>query len=502
MMKQLTAKSPVGVIGAGTMGAGIAQVAAAAGHPVFLYDAKEGAAQAGKERLSDGLSRLVAKGKTSAQDAADLLERIRVVDCLQALASASLVIEAIVERLDIKQALFRELESICAADCILASNTSSISITAIGSALQRPENLVGMHFFNPAPIMKLVEVISGLDTASAVAEQVLALATAWGKEAVPAASTPGFIVNRVARPFYAEGLRVVQEGGSDCATFDALMRECGGFRMGPFELMDLIGHDVNFAVTRSVFEAFYHDPRFLPSLLQQALVEAGHLGRKSGKGFYDYASDAMPAEPSTAAPAAAPASILVAGDLGVAEPLLIRAEQAGIQVLRRAGDGQIQVGEAILRLTDGQYASTRAKREGCNNLLHYDLALDYTACSRIALSPADQTSIQAVQQAVGFFQAIGISVSLLDDTPGSAVMRTVAMLANAGVDAVNQQVCLESAVDTAMKSGVNYPRGPIEWARKLGLEQVLSVLDNLAATYGEDRYRASPLLRRWAARSA
>ena len=284
-MSRLNNNSVIGVIGAGTMGAGIAQVAAKAGHPVLLFDAMEGAAQKGLDGIAKGLGRLVEKGKMTQDDVDALTGRIQIADSLQALAPAGLVIEAIVERLDIKQQVFGDLEDICGEDVIIATNTSSISVTAIGSKLKRPQNLVGMHFFNPAPIMKLVEVISGLDTDPAIADEIFELSAAWGKKPVMAKSTPGFIVNRVARPFYAEGFRVYQEGGADIATIDALLKECGGFRMGPFELTDLIGHDVNYAVTCSVFDAYYQDQRFLPSLVQLELVNAGHFGRKSGKGF-------------------------------------------------------------------------------------------------------------------------------------------------------------------------------------------------------------------------
>jgi len=221
-----------------------------------------------------------------------LLARISIVDELAGLASAALVIEAIVEKLEVKQQVFAELENLCGDDVILASNTSSLSITAIGAGLVRPERLVGMHFFNPAPIMKLVEVVSGLATDSEVAASIFATAENWGKLAVHACSTPGFIVNRVARPFYAEGLRLLQEGAADVATIDAILRDCGGFRMGPFELMDLIGHDVNYAVTESVHAACYGDQRFTPSLLQKELVDGGFLGIKSGRGFYQHGDGA------------------------------------------------------------------------------------------------------------------------------------------------------------------------------------------------------------------
>ena len=495
-MSHLNKESVIGVIGAGTMGAGIAQVAAKAGHSVLLFDAMDGAAQRGKDGVAKGLAKLVARGKMS-QDAVDaLVNRIQVINSLNDMAPAALVVEAIVERLDIKQQVFGDLETICGENTILASNTSSISLTAIGAKLQRPQNLVGMHFFNPAPIMKLVEVISGLDTDPAVADAIFELSAAWGKKPVHAKSTPGFIVNRVARPFYAEGMRVVQEGGADFATVDALLKQCGGFRMGPFELMDLIGHDVNYAVTSSVFDAYYQDPRFLPSLIQLELVNAGHLGRKTGKGFYNYAEGAENPQPHTAAETKAPKQVTIEGDLGVAEPLVALIEQAGISVHRAEGNGAIRVGDATLVLSNGQFSTARASQAGNRNLIQFDLALDYSNAARIALAAADQADETAIDAAIGLFQAMGKSVSLLDDIPGMAVMRTVAMLANEGFDAVNQGVCSEDAVDIAMQGGVNYPRGPLAWAKDVGLANVLAVLDNLAATYGEDRYRVSPLLRR------
>lgn len=495
-MSRLNNNSVIGVIGAGTMGAGIAQVAAKAGHPVLLFDAMEGAAQKGLEGIAKGLGRLVERGKMTQDDVDALTGRIQVADSLQALAPAGLVIEAIVERLDIKQQVFGDLEDICGEDVIIATNTSSISVTAIGSKLKRPQNLVGMHFFNPAPIMKLVEVISGLDTDPAIADEIFELSASWGKKPVMAKSTPGFIVNRVARPFYAEGFRVYQEGGADIATIDALLKECGGFRMGPFELTDLIGHDVNYAVTCSVFDAYYQDQRFLPSLVQLELVNAGHFGRKSGKGFYDYSEGAEKAAAANAAEAAKPTQVTVEGDLGVAEPLVALIEEAGINVNRTEGIGAIVVGEATLKLSNGQFSTMRAQQSSNPNLIQFDLALDYAKATRMALAPADQASETAVVAATGLFQAIGKNVSVIDDIPGMAVMRTVCMLANEGFDAVNQQVCNEEAVDIAMQGGVNYPCGPLTWANNIGLANVLNTLDNLAAAYGEDRYRASPLLRR------
>jgi 3-hydroxybutyryl-CoA dehydrogenase len=254
-MAALDRNTLVAVIGAGAMGAGIAQMAAQAGHPVRLYDNRPGAAAQAVEGIDRQLGRLVEKGKLQAAEREAISARLKPVDTLDALAPARLVIEAIVENLSIKQGLLRQLEDLCGADCILASNTSSLSITSLAAGLKRPQQVIGMHFFNPAPLMALVEIVSGLATNPAVAASLYEMAKAWGKQPVHAQSTPGFIVNRVARPFYAESLRLLQEGAADCATLDALLRDAGGFRMGAFELTDLIGHDVNYAVTCSVFEA-------------------------------------------------------------------------------------------------------------------------------------------------------------------------------------------------------------------------------------------------------
>ena len=487
----------IAVVGAGTMGTGIAQTAAAAGHPVLLFDAQAEAVDRALTTLDKTLQRLVTKGKMAADAKSALLERISPCRALAELKPAALVIEAIVERLEVKQQLFAELESVLADDVILATNTSSISITAIGAGLNHPERLVGMHFFNPVPLMALVEIISGLATSAAVAATVHDTAAAWGKSPVHAKSTPGFIVNRVARPFYAEALRLLQEGAAEPATLDAIMREAGGFRMGPFELMDLIGHDVNFAVTRSVFDAYFNDPRFTPSLLQRELVAAGYLGRKSGRGFYRYDGSERPAA-QTAAAAKAPTGIVAHGDLGPLDALLEPLEVQGIEVQRSAAENErLELdGSVVVALTDGRSASERMANEGDKPLLLVDLALDYADASRIALAPADQTTSSERDLAVGLFQALGKTVSLIDDVPGMLVMRTVCMLANEAADTVNQGVCDAAAVDTAMCKGVNYPLGPLAWAKRIGLDRVVTVLNHLAASYGEDRYRVSPLLRR------
>jgi 3-hydroxybutyryl-CoA dehydrogenase len=282
---------PVLVVGAGIMGAGIAQVAAQAGHPVMLFDVKAGAAAQALDKLATSLHTLAAKGKLKPEAVAATLARLRAVDTLAEAKDAGLVVEAILEKLDAKRSLFRELEGRVSPACVLATNTSSISVTAIANGLQHPERLVGMHFFNPVPLMKLVEVVSGLHTAPAVAEAIHALSGAWGKTAVHAKSTPGFIVNRIARPFYAETLALLAEQAGTPAELDACLRGAG-FRMGPCELMDLIGHDTNFSVTQSVYEANFFDKRFVPSLVQRELVEGGLLGRKSGRGFYDYRAGA------------------------------------------------------------------------------------------------------------------------------------------------------------------------------------------------------------------
>ncbi|WP_413207585.1 3-hydroxyacyl-CoA dehydrogenase PaaH [Rhodospirillum sp. A1_3_36] len=502
-MGALSPTETVAVIGAGTMGAGIAQVAATAGHAVLLFDAAEGAAERGLGRIAEGLNKLVARGKMEAEARESLVGRIRPVGALADLAPARLVIEGIIEDLGVKRDLFAALEDICGDQTILATNTSSISITAIAAGLKRPERLVGMHFFNPAPVMKLVEVVSGLATDPAVAETIHATATAWKKQAVYVRSTPGFIVNRVARPFYAEALRVLEEGATDVATIDAILTDCGGFAMGPFALMDLIGNDVNLAVTQSVFDAYNKDPRYLPSLTQLELVRAGRLGRKTGRGFHAYGADAAGAAAPTTAPSAGHLGwASVTGGLGPARALAGLINGAGTDVTwvdREAPGGRIEAGDVTLALTDGRSATLRARDEGLKNLVLFDLALDYATCTRVALAPSDQCSNAALDDAVGLFQSLGKAVSVIDDVPGLIVMRTVAMLANEAADAVLQGVCDAEAVDIAMRGGVNYPRGPLAWAEGVGLDLVEVVLRNLHDGYGWDRYRCSPLLRRAAA---
>ena len=465
----------VGVIGAGAMGAGIAQVAAEAGHQVLLYDMSTEAAESGRARIAAGLQKLVARGKREAKDVTATMDRISLCTDLAGMAGAGLVVEAIVEKLEVKQALFADLEGIVGDDALLCTNTSSISITAIASGLNRPERCAGLHFFNPAPVMKLVEVVSGRATAPELRDRLLSTAEAWGKVAVPAASTPGFIVNRVARPFYAEALRLLEEQVADPATIDAVLTGSAGFRMGPFALMDLIGHDVNYAVTVSVFEAYFEDPRYRPSLVQKDLVDAGWLGRKTGRGFYDHGEGAKNPDPAWhQAIARAPAFI----------PDGHAVDLDGIHVQR----------------TDGRTAQMLARVLGKPVVL-YDLVGDPDTATVVAFAASPEAE-GAVADLAGRIAAGGKRALRLPDWPGLIAMRTVAMLANEAHEAMLHGVGDAAGIDDAMRYGVNYPRGPVTWAEEIGLATVLGVLDHLSAATGDPRYRASYHLRRAAEAAA
>lgn len=495
----LDAGVPVGIAGAGVMGAGIAQVAALAGHPVRLFDAHPGAASAAVQQVGSALNRLAQKEKIELGHARNASILLSAVDSLHSFAECGLSIEAISEDLDAKRALFREMEKHIAPHVLLATNTSSLSITAIATALQHPQRLAGMHFFNPAPLMPLVEIVCGASTLPRVVETLYATASRWGKTPVRARSSPGFIVNRVARPFYAEALRGLQEQAADCPTIDAVMRECGGFRIGPFELMDLIGNDVNYAVTRSVFEAFYGDPRFTPSHLQLELVQAGYLGRKTGRGFYTYEFGKPLGAPSTAAQRATPRNIQIYGNTPFALALTERLAASGARFVRETGqsDGRVAACDnCALFTSDGRTATVRAAATAIHNTVLIDLALDYRVSTRMAIAVADQADPFAIDAATGMLQSAGYAVSVIDDVPGMIVTRTVAMLVNEAADTVNQGVCSVADLDLAMRKGVNYPHGPLEWADASGLDNIVRVLDHLAEAYGDGRYRASPLLRR------
>jgi 3-hydroxybutyryl-CoA dehydrogenase len=478
----------VAVVGAGTMGAGIAQVAALAGHRVLLLDATPGAAKRAIDGIRDQVKVLVDRGKLAVDP--DALQ-LTAVDTIEGLAPARLVIEAIVEVLAAKQRLFADLEQIVAADCVLASNTSSLSPTAISAGTAHPERIVGLHFFNPVPRMRLVEVIPGADTSAETIDRVTALVATWGKIPVRAAATPGFLVNRIARPYYAEAWRLLEERAAPPETIDAVLTGAGGFPLGPFALMDLIGHDVNEAVTRSVWTAFGHDPRFAPSLAQQALVEAGRLGRKSGQGIYAYGSRSSTPVPAPPCPAPAEAVDHGAGEL--------RALLARTSVVVRQGDhadGTVALPSGALLVRSTGVTATEMSAGYGLPVIVIDRTLDDASATRIAIAVSDSCHDVARAEATGLLQAAGLEVHVIDDAPGLVVTRTVAMIVNLAVDALHQGVGDAADIDTAMHLGAGHPLGPLAWGDRWGAATVHTILAALQAAYGDPRYRPSPLLRR------
>lgn len=458
-MKALTTHDPIGIVGSGTMGIGIAQVAASAGHPVLLFDQCAGAAQAAIGQMATRLNTQVSKDRLDPAMRYLTLSRMRVIDSLEGLKACPLIIEAITENFDAKCSLLLQLEEVCTKTCLLASNTSSLSITQLSAELKHPKRLLGLHFFNPAPVMPLVEVVAGHLTDPNLIKRASTIVRAWGKQPVHTRSTPGFIVNRIARPFYNESMRALEEGVSDCTTLDALIREAGGFKMGTFELTDLIGQDVNYAVTYSIFEAFYGDRRFQPSLIQKQRVDAGLLGRKSGQGFYDYTQGAFAPSVSEVTSDLLVSQCTVEGSANWANGLIQRCQHHDIPVNQVPGRGLLRIGDATLALTDGRLAKA---------------------------------------QGIGFLQQLGIKVTCLTDSPALIVLRTWAMLANEAAEALLQGVASATDIDLAMRTGLGFPQGPLAWADDFGLSNLLTVLQNLQACYGE-HYRPSLLLQRKAA---
>lgn len=460
----------VGVVGAGAMGAGIAQVAAQAGHRVIVLDQFEEALSRGKDSIAKGLDALVKRGKIAEGEAKAIAARCGWTLDVADFSEVGLVIEAVVENSEVKRALFQQVEDVVAGDAVIATNTSSLSVTALASGHKNPGRYMGLHFFNPAPIMKLVEVISGAETDEALATSALDLIKSWGKTAVMARDVPGFIVNRVARPFYGEGWRALEEGAADAATIDFLYRDLAGFRMGPFELGDLIGHDINTAAAKSVFDAYFGRTRFTPSLMQGRLVDAGRLGRKSGVGVYSYKGEEKPA-PTFAAKSEA------SGDDALLRKLL--------------ADRAVEHDGARIMMCEGRTALAIAAEIGGQAVV-VDFIRDPASATSIAFAASDE---KAERAALSFIAASGKNAVRLKDRAGLVVYRTLLQLANCAADAVRDQVAEPAAIDVAMMNGVNYPFGPIAWARSESLSNVVAALDNIASECGEAMYRPSEWLR-------
>lgn len=483
----------MGIVGSGLMGSGIAQIAAQAGIAVRLYDVQPEAAVQARATIAQTLAKLAEKGKLTAAAAEAASTRISVVETLEQLSGCHLVVEAIIEDIEAKRDLFQRLEAIVDEDCILATNTSSLSVTAIAAACRLPGRVGGFHFFSPVPLMKVVEVIDGLLGKAAVGDALTALARRLGHTPVRAKDTPGFIVNHAGRGYGTEALRIAGEGIADFATIDRLLRDTYGFRMGPFELLDLTGLDVSHPAMESIYNQFYQEPRFRPSPLTRQRLAAGLLGRKSGRGFYLYRDGKaeQPSEPAPPARADRPvwlsrqnpmAHAQVAELLKILDAPLITAERPGPDAL-------------CLVLPIGKDATTSALNEGLDP--RRTLALDpLWLKGRRTLMRTPLTAPAARDAAWALLAADGTPVSVINDSPGFVVQRVVAAIVNIGCDIAQQGIAPPADIERAVTLGLGYPKGPLGMGDALGPTTVLSILDALYAFYRDPRYRPSPWLTR------
>lgn len=480
----------VAVIGAGAMGRGIAQVAAQGGLKVLLFDAASGAAEKARAYIAEMLDGAAKKGRLAPAEAEAAVGRLNVVGTLEELAPADAVIEAIVEALDVKRDLFRKLEAIVRPDTVIASNTSSIRIASIAAACSNKARIAGMHFFNPVPLMKLVEVIRAPATAPEVVDALTALGKRMGRVPVTVSDSPGFLVNLGNRPFSTEAVRLAMEGVATPAEIDAILRDAVGFRMGPFELMDLTGLDVNFPAAKIMYEGYFHDRRLATWPLHQAMAESGQLGRKSGRGWYAYEDGKLVPQPTDAPIDAAPAAKLVMAERDEALEKLLA--PTGVEMLAR-DDGVSPIVGAPL----GEDASTYASRLGlaANRLVCVDLSGNIAKRMTAMRAPgADPAAVAAV---VARLAETGAKVTVIKDSPGFVVQRVVAMIGNLGCEMAQIGIASPADIDLAMKLGLNYPRGSLEMVDFLGgARRVYDILGRIQAITGDDRYRPSLWLRR------
>jgi len=525
------AASVIGVLGAGMMGNGIAQLAARSGARTLLYDPFPEALAKGVENARRGLAKEAEKGKLTAEQAQSASESLQPVDDMAALADCELVIEAAPERLALKHEMYGKLSEVVGERCVLATNTSSLLVTAIATGATHPERVVGMHFFNPAPLMALLEVVAGVESSEQAIALAIATGEAMGKTVILANDGPGFIVNRCNRPFGLEALRLLQERISDVPTIDRICRMEGGFRMGPFELMDLVGVETGFEISKSFYEQSFGEPRWRPSMIAARQVAAGLYGRKSGRGYYDYSDGkhrTQDPEPLRGgAPGGGEGVVVIAGEGTIADSLRQAATAAGFEVrsphtpsggvlpalfvdcestpARRHGERDTADGRPDRRGASTQpHGGARVVLCASGSLSALDP--DGSAVGFHVLPPLEQSNLVeltrtessspvAAARAERFFQALGKHVEWVGDAPGLVLGRIVCQVINESAFALGEGVGSAKDIDTGMVLGLSHPRGPLEWADEIGLEHVLTVLGALCDEYREERYRPAPALR-------
>ena len=488
----------IGVLGTGAMGRGIVQVAAAGGIHVLMMDARAGAAEEAREFIAKMLARAAEKGSISREDAATATARIKIVNALADFKPCHAVIEAVAENLDVKRQVFGELESIVAPDCILATNTSSLSVTTIAAKLKTPQRFAGFHFFNPVPLMRLVEVISGLQTEEWVCDALMTIGRRMTREPVRCTDAPGFLVNQVGRGYTLEAAHLVHEGISTFADVDRVMRDVCGFRMGPFELMDLTGLDVTQPASELIYDQFFQEPRYRPNLIMRARYEAGVLGRKTKKGFYTYDADMKPqVVPEAAAPKALPDSVWISS----AEPA---GHAALAELLTKMGaaleSGPKPSARALCLVTPiGDDATTCAVAQGLDPKRTVAVDTLFPLVKRRTVMPTPVTDPAYRDAAHGLLASDGVPVTVCRDSPGFIAQRIVAMIVNIGCSIAQSRTAAPVDIDKAVTLGLNYPNGPFKFADTIGPQRIHRVLSAMHRIYGDPRYRPNIWLTRRAA---
>jgi 3-hydroxybutyryl-CoA dehydrogenase len=486
----------IGIVGTGAMGRGIAQIAALSGLTVRLFDANPEAVGAARDYLADTFAKLTAKGKLDQARAHAALACVSGAAAVGELAGCDLVIEAIVEKLDVKRALFRELETVVGGNCVLASNTSSLSITAIAAGCQDPSRVVGYHFFNPVPLMKVVEVIDGLRTDPAAGDALMTLTRRMGHTPVRAKDMPGFIVNHAGRGMNTEGLRVAGEGVASFVDIDRIMREQAGFRLGPFELLDLTALDVSHPVMESIYHQFYEEPRYTPSPITGTRLAGGLIGRKVGEGFYQYVDGKQQVAAEASAPTELPKRVWVSRRYP-------EAREAVLEIVAKSGvaldEDAMPAADSLIVITPfGHDATTAAVDESldASRVVAIDALFPLVGAQRRTLMTTPATTRAARDAGHALFASDGVPVTVIRDSTGFVAQRVVATIVNIGCDIAQKQIASPRDIDLAVTLGLGYPRGPLALGDALGAKTILTVLRNISSVLQEPRYRPSPWLAR------